>query len=195
MKYWDTLDNFIGWRLNQLNSLSNVFTIFFIFVTAESAELTRPNVKFCERMNEIFFLYDYLIDVVSYQSFSVIFMCTQRASPGQSRHVRLHIRAGIEEAALDAVRPGGSLILAGLAPMGAGTNLRGALITRQEKTVKGSYYGSVHPRRDFPLLVDLYQAGRLDLDQLIKKQYTLRQINEAYADMLSGDIARGVIVM
>ena len=89
----------------------------------------------------------------------------------------------------------GVLILAGLAPMGAGTNLPGALITRQEKTVKGSYYGSVHPRRDFPLLVDLYQAGRLDLDQLITKQYTLRQINEAYADMLSGDIARGVIVM
>jgi len=101
----------------------------------------------------------------------------------------------VQEAALDAVRPGGSLILAGLAPMGAGTNLPGALITRQEKTVKGSYYGSVHPRRDFPLLVDLYQAGRLDLDQLITKQYTLQQINEAYADMLSGDIARGVIVM
>jgi S-(hydroxymethyl)glutathione dehydrogenase/alcohol dehydrogenase len=101
----------------------------------------------------------------------------------------------VQEAALDAVRPGGALILAGLAPMGSNTNLPGAVIARQEKTVKGSYYGSVHPRRDFPLLVDLYQSGRLDLNQLITKQYTLHQINEAYADMLSGDVARGVIVM
>jgi S-(hydroxymethyl)glutathione dehydrogenase/alcohol dehydrogenase len=100
----------------------------------------------------------------------------------------------VQEAALDAVRPGGNLILAGLSPMGTGTNLSGAVITRQEKTVKGSYYGSVHPRRDFPLLLDLYSSGRLDLDQLISKQYMLGQINEAYADMLSGHIARGVIV-
>ncbi|HWE97785.1 MAG TPA: Zn-dependent alcohol dehydrogenase [Tepidisphaeraceae bacterium] len=101
----------------------------------------------------------------------------------------------VQEAALDAVRPGGNLILAGLSPMGTGTNLPGALLTRQEKTVKGSYYGSVHPRRDFPLLVELYKSGRLDLDQLISKQYTLPQINEAYADMLAGRIARGVIVL
>lgn len=101
----------------------------------------------------------------------------------------------VQEAALDAVRPGGALILAGLAPMGSNTNLPGAVIARQEKTVKGSYYGSVHPRRDFPLLVDLYQSGKLDLDQLISKEYTLQQINDAYADMLSGEVARGVIVM
>ncbi|MDB5334183.1 MAG: putative zinc-containing alcohol dehydrogenase [Phycisphaerales bacterium] len=100
----------------------------------------------------------------------------------------------VQEAALDAVRPGGNLILAGLSPMGTGTNLPGALLTRQEKTVKGSYYGSVHPRRDFPMLVELYRSGRLDLDQLVSKQYTLPQINEAYADMLAGRIARGVIV-
>jgi S-(hydroxymethyl)glutathione dehydrogenase/alcohol dehydrogenase len=100
----------------------------------------------------------------------------------------------VQETALDAVRPGGNLILAGLSPMGTGTNLPGALLTRQEKTVKGSYYGSVHPRRDFPMLVELYRSGRLDLDQLISKQYTLPQINEAFAEMLAGRIARGVIV-
>jgi S-(hydroxymethyl)glutathione dehydrogenase / alcohol dehydrogenase len=101
----------------------------------------------------------------------------------------------VQEAALDAVRPGGNLILAGLSPMGTGTNLPGALLTRQEKTVKGSYYGSVQPQRDFPMLVDLYRSGRLDLDQLISKQYTLAQINDAYDDMLSGRTARGVIIL
>jgi Zn-dependent alcohol dehydrogenase len=100
----------------------------------------------------------------------------------------------VQEQALEAIRPGGTLTLAGLSPMGTPTNLPGAVITRQEKTVKGSYYGSTHPRRDFPLLLDLYRAGRLDLDQLISRQYTLPQINQAYEDMLSGTIARGVIV-
>lgn len=101
----------------------------------------------------------------------------------------------VQEAALDAVRPGGTLVLAGLAPMGTGTNLPGALLTRQEKTVKGSYYGSVHPRRDFPLLLDLYKSKRLDLDALITRRYRLDQINEAYGDLLAGTLARGVIVM
>jgi S-(hydroxymethyl)glutathione dehydrogenase / alcohol dehydrogenase len=100
----------------------------------------------------------------------------------------------LQELALEAVRPGGTLVLAGLSPMGTGTNLPGAVLTRQEKTVKGSYYGSVNPRRDFPMLLDLYQARKLDLDLLISKRYRLRQINEAYADMLSGNLARGVIV-
>jgi S-(hydroxymethyl)glutathione dehydrogenase/alcohol dehydrogenase len=99
----------------------------------------------------------------------------------------------VQEAALDAVRPGGTLVLAGLAPAGTGTNLPGAVLVRQEKTVKGSYYGSVHPRRDFPMLLDLYKAGRLDLDALISRTYPLDQINEAFADMLAGHTARGLI--
>ena len=78
--------------------------------------------------------------------------------------------------------------------MGTGTNLPGALIVRQEKTIKGSYYGSVSPRRDFPKLVDLYAAKRLKLDELISQEYRLDQINEAYAAMLTGGAARGVIV-
>lgn len=100
----------------------------------------------------------------------------------------------IQEAALEAVRPGGMLTLVGLSPMGTGTNLPGSIITRTEKTVKGSYYGSVSPRRDFPLFLDMYQQGRLKLDELVSRRYSLEQINEAYADMLSGKVARGVIV-
>jgi len=100
----------------------------------------------------------------------------------------------VQEAALDAVRPGGMLVLAGLSSMGSGTNLPGAVLTRQEKTVKGSYYRSVHPRRDFPLLLELYRAGRLDLDTLITRRYPLARINDAYADLLAGSLARGVIV-
>jgi NDMA-dependent alcohol dehydrogenase len=100
----------------------------------------------------------------------------------------------VQEQCLEATRPGGMLVLVGVAPMGSGTNLPGAILTRQEKTVTGSYYGTANTARDFPLLADLYLKGKLDLGRLISKTYPLAQVNEAYADMLSGEIARGVIV-
>lgn len=100
----------------------------------------------------------------------------------------------VQENALAAVRPGGSLILVGLAPMGTGTNLPGAVLTRQEKTVKGSYYGSVQSRRDFPRLLEFYRAGQLKLDELISREYALEDINVAFEAMLKGEVARSIIV-
>jgi Zn-dependent alcohol dehydrogenase len=100
----------------------------------------------------------------------------------------------VQEQALGATRKGGTLVLVGISPMGSGTNLPGAIIARQEKTITGSYYGSANPARDFPLIADLYARGQLDLSRLVSKSYPLVQINAAYADMLSGETARGVIV-
>lgn len=100
----------------------------------------------------------------------------------------------VQERCLDAVRPGGTVVLVGISPMGSSTNFPGAIIARQEKTVTGTYYGTANTVRDFPLFADLYLKGKLDLDRLISKTYSLDQINQAYADMLSGEIARGVIV-
>jgi NDMA-dependent alcohol dehydrogenase len=100
----------------------------------------------------------------------------------------------LQELCLEAVRPAGTVVLVGVSPMGSSTNLPGAIITRQEKTVTGSYYGTANTARDFPLYADLYLQGQLDLDRLVSQQYTLDQINEAYADMLAGENARGVIV-
>jgi Zn-dependent alcohol dehydrogenase len=101
----------------------------------------------------------------------------------------------LQEQCLDAVRPGGTVVLAGIAPMGSSTNLPGAILTRQEKTVMGTYYGSANTWRDFPLYADLYCGGKLPLDRLVSKTYALEQINEAFAEMLSGGTARGVIVL
>jgi S-(hydroxymethyl)glutathione dehydrogenase/alcohol dehydrogenase len=100
----------------------------------------------------------------------------------------------LQEQSLNVTRPGGTAVLVGVSPMGSGTNLPGAIITRQEKTVTGSYYGTANTTRDFPLYADLYLKGKLDLDRLISKKYPLEQINHAYADMLGGEIARGMIV-
>lgn len=100
----------------------------------------------------------------------------------------------LQETAFAAARPGGTVVLAGLSAMGSSTNLPGAIITRTEKTIKGSYYGSVYPQRDFPLFLNLYLAGKLKLQELISHEYHLSQINEAFDRMLTGEIARGVIV-
>jgi len=100
----------------------------------------------------------------------------------------------LQEQCLDAVRPGGTLVLAGISPMGAGTNLPGALLTRQEKTVAGTYYGTANPIRDFPRIADLYLRRRLALDNLVSATYPLEKINEAYQEMIGGKTARGVIV-
>jgi S-(hydroxymethyl)glutathione dehydrogenase / alcohol dehydrogenase len=100
----------------------------------------------------------------------------------------------VQEEALRAARPGGMIILAGISPVGSATNLPGAVLTRQEKTVAGSYYGTANTSRDFPRFAELYLAKRLDLAKLVSRRYRLDQINEAYADMLKGEGARGIIV-
>jgi len=45
------------------------------------------------------------------------------------------------------------------------------------------------------MLLDLYKAGRLNLDDMITRRYSLEQVNEAYRDMVEGKLARGVIVL
>jgi NDMA-dependent alcohol dehydrogenase len=100
----------------------------------------------------------------------------------------------VQELCLQAARPGGVIVLAGISPVGSSTNLPGALITRQEKTVMGSYYGTANPARDFSRFAEFYLQGKLPLDRMISKTYKLDQINEAYAEMLSGTIARGLVV-
>ncbi len=101
----------------------------------------------------------------------------------------------VQEECLEAVRPGGLVVFAGLSPMGSTTNIPGAVLTRTEKTVTGSYYGTTNTKRDFPQYADLYMRGLLDLDRLISKTYSLDDLNEAYADMLTGGMARGVIIL
>jgi Zn-dependent alcohol dehydrogenase len=99
----------------------------------------------------------------------------------------------VQERAFKAARSGGTIIYSGLSPMGTETNLSGALITREEKTVMGSYYGSANTSIDFPYYADLYLEGKLELNKLVSRTYPLDKINEAYLDLLGGSSARGII--
>ena len=62
-----------------------------------------------------------------------------------------------------------------------------------QKTLMGTLYGDSQPRNDIPNLLAMYHAGKIKLDELITRTYTLDQVNEAYADMVAGKNIRGVI--
>ena len=62
-----------------------------------------------------------------------------------------------------------------------------------QKSIMGTLYGDSQPRNDIPNLLAMYHAGKVKLDELVTRKYTLDQINEAYADMLAGKNIRGVI--
>ncbi len=96
--------------------------------------------------------------------------------------------------ALRAVRRGGTAVAIGLAPQGATAAVDPLELVFQEKTLKGSFYGSTRPYADMPRLLELYRAGRLPLDRLLTSRYRLDQINEAYEAMINGEVARSVIV-
>ena len=64
----------------------------------------------------------------------------------------------------------------------------------EERVLKGSLYGSSRPRIDIPKLMDLYRAGKLKLDELLTRTYPFEQINEAYAALERGEVARTVVL-
>ncbi|MBP2472472.1 S-(hydroxymethyl)mycothiol dehydrogenase [Crossiella equi] len=61
--------------------------------------------------------------------------------------------------------------------------------------LKSSWYGDCLPSRDFPMLVDLYQQGRLDLDAFITEEIPLDGVEAAFEKMHSGGVLRSVVVL
>ncbi|QRO87571.1 S-(hydroxymethyl)mycothiol dehydrogenase [Kytococcus sedentarius] len=59
--------------------------------------------------------------------------------------------------------------------------------------LKSSWYGDCLPSRDFPMLVDLYQQGRLDLDAFVSERIGIDQVEEAFESMGRGDVLRSVV--
>ncbi len=86
------------------------------------------------------------------------------------------------------------MTIVGIAPVGAEAAINAVDMVRNEKTMRGTCYGSTHPSVEMPKLVDMYLAGKLNLDDLVVRHYSLDQINDAYGDMDEGEVGRGVIV-
>lgn len=98
------------------------------------------------------------------------------------------------EQAYEMVRKGGTAVVVGVAEETAQLSLSAVSFMRTGKTLMGCNYGSVRPQVDFPRFVDLYMNGRIMLDELISRRFTLDEVNQAFEAMEAGEVARGVIM-
>ncbi|MCV7288079.1 NDMA-dependent alcohol dehydrogenase [Mycolicibacterium wolinskyi] len=72
-------------------------------------------------------------------------------------------------------------------------NINLAMLTLLQKNLQGTIFGGGNPHFDIPQLLSMYKAGKLNLDDMVTRQYKLEQINDGYKDMLEGRNIRGVI--
>ena len=96
--------------------------------------------------------------------------------------------------AYKATARGGKAVIVGVARATDITGVVQRTLVFEEKTLTGSYYGSCVPSVDFPRMLGLYKAGRLKLDELVTKRYSIDEAPQAFADLEAGRNARGVIV-
>jgi S-(hydroxymethyl)mycothiol dehydrogenase len=61
--------------------------------------------------------------------------------------------------------------------------------------IKSSWYGDCLPSRDFPMLIDLFQQGRLPLDKFVSETIEIDEIEAAFEKMQSGEVLRSVVVL
>ncbi len=92
-----------------------------------------------------------------------------------------------------AIRRGGLAVVVGVAQPSDLTSVRTMTLPFEEKTLTGSSFGSCVPRVDFPRMLGLYLAGKLQLEEMISKRYAIAEAPQAFADLQSGRNARGVI--
>jgi S-(hydroxymethyl)mycothiol dehydrogenase len=62
-------------------------------------------------------------------------------------------------------------------------------------SLKSSWYGDCLPSRDFPMLVDLYLQGRLDLDAFVSETIALEDVEKAFTKMHHGEVLRSVVAL
>ena len=94
---------------------------------------------------------------------------------------------------LQAARPGGTATVMGLHAAKIDVPIPAGVLVLHNKRLLGSFVGSIQPRLDLPLLMELYRTGKLQLDALITKRYPLDDLPRAFDDMEAGNVARGVL--
>ncbi len=94
------------------------------------------------------------------------------------------------EQAFNMIRRGGTAVVVGVTQ--DNVTVSGGMFLG-ERTLTGSLYGSTNVHYMIPRLVDMYMEGQLMLDELVSKRRPLEEINEAFADIEAGAVARSVI--
>ena len=100
----------------------------------------------------------------------------------------------VVEQAYAATRNGGTTVVVGIGKYTENVSFNALTLPLFSKTICGCMYGSATPSVDFPRMLSLYQAGKLDLEGMITKTYSIDEAQQAFDDLKSGVNARGVIV-
>jgi S-(hydroxymethyl)glutathione dehydrogenase/alcohol dehydrogenase len=94
----------------------------------------------------------------------------------------------------NAIRRGGTATIVGVGKLTDSVPFNALLLSMEGKTVKGSFYGDLNFHADFPMLLELYETGQLNLDDMVTTTYTIDEAPQAFQDLEAGKNARGVIV-
>ncbi|MBV1914448.1 MAG: Zn-dependent alcohol dehydrogenase [Pseudomonadales bacterium] len=94
----------------------------------------------------------------------------------------------------DATRRGGTAVMVGVGSPMQNLELNSAMLPLTGKTVMGCLYGSCNAKVDFPRLMALYEEGKLDLDGMQSRTYSIDEAPQAFEDLKNGKNVRGVIV-
>ncbi|MCX4245180.1 NAD(P)-dependent alcohol dehydrogenase [Paraliomyxa miuraensis] len=98
------------------------------------------------------------------------------------------------EATLAALRPRGTLVLAGLSPRGARLSLDPNRLMASGRTVRGTVEGDADPKVAIPRLLQWHRRGQLPLEAIVTP-YPFERINEAVEDMRTGTTVKPVLMM
>jgi NDMA-dependent alcohol dehydrogenase len=98
------------------------------------------------------------------------------------------------EQAYAATRKMGTCVVIGVTRADVRISLNANEMVYAEKTIMGSLYGSSRPKIDLLNLIEMYRSGKLLLDELLTRTYPLQQINEAYAALERGEVARSLVL-
>lgn len=103
--------------------------------------------------------------------------------------------AAVLAQAYEATRRGGTTVTVGLPHPDQRLDIQAVSLVTEERTLKGSYLGSCDPRTDIPRFVELYQQGRLPVDELLTHRIALDEVNEGFDRLRAGDAVRQAIIM
>ncbi|MFF1263573.1 zinc-binding dehydrogenase [Streptomyces sp. NPDC058321] len=100
---------------------------------------------------------------------------------------------GALRAAYDATRLGGTVCLVGAGSRTDLPDISMGELVMSEKAILPSFYGGDDIRRTYATIIDLWRAGRIDLDLMITHHVPLTEINEALRQMHTGEALRTII--
>src|SRR6201998_4795034 len=131
---------------------------------------------------------------------------TVKAGPDAAQEIRDLTKGGVDYAfegassvaalqlAYEITKRGGTTLTASLPHPDHRLSIPAVHLTAEERTLKGSYFGSCVPARDIPRFISLYEGGKLPVNKLLSELVSLDELNEAFDRLADGKSIRQVMV-